>query len=236
MSDSPRNPIGDTPETILHHEQVSTFLGATTRGNTLSMSFFEDVPTSSDPGSGAAVPSPSLQPWAAPPVGWIGGWVAWHLTLVRTEARHAVITEVSAFPNGLEFTVAARIRPDNPSGLNSRMHKIRLAMHRGGTEGPRIGVQFSDGRKAAVGAIGTDFHLHSTPPDGPVIVPLGGGGGGEDWYQRFWVWPLPPPGPLTFVSSWPAMGHDEESVTVDATHLAEAAQRAEQLWKIDSDH
>lgn len=198
------------------------------------MSFFDDVLQRTDiqvRPADAALADESA-PWAAPPPGWVGGWVPWHLVLVRTDNRYAVITEVSAFPSGLEFSVVARIRPESRSSFDSRMHQVRLAMHRGGSAGPRLGVAFCDGRKAALGAVGTAFRPPADRPTGPVITPLGGGGGGGDWRERFWLWPLPPPGPLTFVSAWPALGHTEQSVTADATALVAAAERAEHLWPV----
>jgi hypothetical protein len=48
--------------------------------------------------------------------------------------------------------------------------------------------------------------------------------------MSFWLWPLPPAGPLTWHATWPDRGIDETSITVDASDLAEAASQAKQLW------
>jgi hypothetical protein len=43
-------------------------------------------------------------------------------------------------------------------------------------------------------------------PEGPVPSQGGGGGSDDYWESSFWLWPLPPPGPLAFVVEWPAKG------------------------------
>ncbi len=47
---------------------------------------------------------------------------------------------------------------------------------------------------------------------------------------RYWLWPLPPVGPLTLVVDFPARGLAESSVTVDGSALRAAAGRAVPLW------
>ena len=51
--------------------------------------------------------------------------------------------------------------------------------------------------------------------------------------MSFWLWPLPPPGPLTWVGQWPDRNLSESVVEVDATILEAAASEAEQLWEVD---
>jgi len=74
---------------------------------------------------------------------------------------------------------------------------------------------------------------------GPVTMPMtsgwfsfraGGGGGGRSWDQDFWVHPLPPEGPVTFVASWLEYGVTETRVELDGAVIREAAQRAVTLW------
>ncbi len=93
----------------------------------------------------------------------------------------------------------------------------------------RFGIEFSDGRKATT----LDWERlrpPGEPPRGPVLTMLGGGGDDRRWDQRYWVWPLPPPGPLAFVCEWPALGIALSRVDVDAELVLEAAARAEPLW------
>ncbi|KJE19767.1 hypothetical protein FF36_05966 [Frankia torreyi] len=47
---------------------------------------------------------------------------------------------------------------------------------------------------------------------------------------RYWLWPLPPDGPLTFVAEFLARGLPESRVTVDGAAIRAAAGRAVDLW------
>jgi hypothetical protein len=64
----------------------------------------------------------------------------------------------------------------------------------------------------------------------PVLVANGGGGGGLSFDQTFWVSPLPPPGPLTFVHSWTAFDLPETRTTIDAGDVLAAAAETVLLW------
>jgi hypothetical protein len=53
----------------------------------------------------------------------------------------------------------------------------------------------------------------------------GGGGGDEhNWRSSFWVYPLPPEGPVTLVVSW-----------LDGTAIRAAARQAVVLWPDEPD-
>jgi hypothetical protein len=91
----------------------------------------------------------------------------------------------------------------------------------------RIGVQFSDGGKATNIA---GHHHDADPPPGPVLHSGGGGGGGGNWRQTQWVWPLPPPGPLSFVCEWPAVGLALTRSEINAQAIIDAAARAQALF------
>ena len=96
----------------------------------------------------------------------------------------------------------------------------------------RVGVQFSDGRKATnTGGFPhrpPDFEI---PPLGPVMHGGGGGGGERHWHQSQWVWPLPPGGPLAFVCQWPAAGIPltrrelDAQLIFDAGHVHKSCSR-----------
>lgn len=165
-------------------------------------------------------------PWMGPPGGWAGGWVPWHLVVMRNPDVHAVLTEVYAFPTGVLFTLAVRVRP---SALPQRSGPFDPPpmMSIGTSDGPLFGMAFADGRKAA-------FHRPVPPPDvgpdWPVLTMCGGAGGGGVDEMAVWLWPLPPEGPLTIVAAWPALGVSETEATLDAADLISAATRAEALW------
>lgn len=91
----------------------------------------------------------------------------------------------------------------------------------------RFGVAFSDGRK--VTNVAGRGHGPGEPT-GPVLWGMGGGGGGGRWHQDFWVWPLPPAGPVGFLCEWPAAGIPLSWQEVDAQVLFDAAARSRELF------
>jgi hypothetical protein len=86
----------------------------------------------------------------------------------------------------------------------------------------RFGLQFSDGGKAA-GGPGSRRPDHDSEPAGPVLYPFAGGGGPHSFISRWWMWPLPPAGPLEFVCEWPAFGIAESRTGIDAQLILDAA-------------
>ena len=191
-----------------------------TRGaNLVGVSFFDDFPQPPPPPE--RVPRPP-KPWDGPPGGTIGGWVPWRIVLVRSDEAYALLRDFEAFPSGLHFELVAQFNDDTARTGCGPLHRRR------GIEAPRIGVRFADGRKTATGP------PRPQEPDGDPAYPLlrsgGGSGGGGRSRVSYWLWPLPPPGLLTWVSIWPEMGIGETSVEVDASVLSDAAAEAERLW------
>jgi hypothetical protein len=97
----------------------------------------------------------------------------------------------------------------------------------------RLGLRFGDGA-VAVNLPGYGWHGGDHEPQRPLLMHNGGGGGGRRYDQTYWVWPLPPAGPLTFVCEWPALGIAETRVDLDAGLLHAAAARAATLWPEDA--
>jgi hypothetical protein len=130
------------------------------------------------------------------------------------------VTGLSAFSAGIEIFVTARIRP---SASRPEQHlpggPRDLAASR---RSFRFGLQFSDGGKAA-GGLGSRRPDHDSEPAGPVLYPFAGGGGPHSFISRWWMWPLPPAGPLEFVCEWPAFGMAESRTGIDAQLILDAA-------------
>lgn len=131
-----------------------------------------------------------------------------------------------AYPSGFAFDLMTM------AGLREHQLKRHDPGQRPAEEGIppellRIGVEFSDGTKATnVGG----FHHREDPPPGPVMHSGGGGGGGGSWHQHQWVWPLPPPGPMSFVCQWPAAEVPVTRAEIEAHVILEAAQRARVIF------
>jgi hypothetical protein len=190
------------------------------------MGFFEDVEPPRPLPEPVEYRSP---PWAGPPVNVVPATVALDVLLARTPDWAAWVGGGTVTPAGLEFTVTVmgRLAEPEPSVMGP------LFDGRDG-DSPRFGVGFSDGRKAVSG----DAAVHERSPVGDaateiVLWPRGGTGSRRRWSRSFWLWPLPPPGPLTFALAWPAEGIDEVLVEVDTAPISEATGRAVELWPDD---
>jgi len=168
----------------------------------------------------------------------IPGVVTAQFLLARTEATAIAITGLSAYPTGFGFVLTAALRREDRRG-----QAFRHGLHShwpGDTSEPlpdeflRLGVRFADG------SVATNLDRRALPPPnadpaGPILRPDGGGGGGRRYDMHYWVWPLPPPGPLTFVCQWPAHEIPESHAETDAQQILDAAGRAIRLWPDDGD-
>jgi hypothetical protein len=95
----------------------------------------------------------------------------------------------------------------------------------------RFAVQFADG-SSATNTTPASRDLN-TPPDGPVMQGQGGGGGAGNWRQSLWIWPLPPPGALSFICEWPALEIPVSRHQIDAQPILDTAARAQTIFPHD---
>jgi hypothetical protein len=191
-----------------------------------------------------APPHPPVRPWTAPP--WsgppdseLGVAVPLREILVSEPGIVIALIDCVAFSNGFEFAAAVRAREDisaEEMGFGPP--------HEGAGNGPehqlQIGVQFADGReRLAGGRPGPEYMAYlkasheghdPTLPDGPILSLRSGGGGGKRWDFRYWVWPLPPEGTLTFICEWPARKLEPTTHNVDATEIGRAGNASMKLW------
>lgn len=172
-------------------------------------------------------------PWLAAPRGALPGVVALERVLARTDRAAVCVTRVGAFPTGFELDLVT-LTPVDRADLDPLLFGPHHHRRMGRSEDVppdmlRFGLQFADGGKATnVG--GFLPPEPGTAPTGPVIVPGGGSGGDGRWQQSFWVWPLPPQGPLLLVCEWPAAGIALTRSEIDAGVILDAAARAQVLF------
>ncbi|MEU8663090.1 hypothetical protein [Actinoplanes philippinensis] len=184
------------------------------------MGFFDSLPA--PPPSEPEPPVPPPPAWARPDT-VIGGSVAADLLIARSAEAALALTGLVGYPNGFAFTIAAVLRE------RDRLGRMAQHVYPDGFAEPlppeflRVGVRFADGR-AVTNLAG--YPRDGATPGRPVLLPDRGGGGGRRYDMGFWVWPLPPAGPLTFYVAWPHHHIDETGADVDAGLLHEAAGRA----------
>lgn len=139
---------------------------------------------------------------------------------------------------GFDLAIRRAAAEDDAFALDRTLHWLG----REGSPPPevlRVGVQFADGQKATSLESWWDYSTRrdpqQAPPPGPVLLPQGGAGGERVRSQSYWVWPLPPDGPLAFVVEWPALGVPLTQARVDAALIRQAAAQDERLWAADPD-
>ena len=185
-------------------------------------------------------PTPQPEPWGpqpawlGPPENILGSGCALGLLLARSDGVALGITGLVGFPSGFSFVLSLRRRTPtshDPEWGDPWFH-VRSQPGEPLPEVLRLSVEFADGRKATTldGFPSLDPREPDQLPPGPVLIHRGGGGGGRAFDHDYWVWPLPPVGPLAFVCEWPAEGIPLTRVEVDDAGLIAAAKQAQMLW------
>lgn len=191
---------------------------------------FPDAPEVSErslPVSGEPRRPPASHHRQGPPDAVLGQPLAGHTVVARADGFVIAVERIVAYPSGFEMSVTVRTRDEPVFGsfdeVNRRSWSGSAAFP---GESLRVGVVFADGRRSFV---------DNSPPrpasTGDVrLVPMGGGGTQSRFDQRYWVEPLPPPGPLGVVVEWDRRHLPETRADLDAGAIVEAASRAETLW------
>jgi len=194
------------------------------------MGFFDDRPLPPPP------PEPPRRPrpvWERPEAA-IGGVAPGELLLARSDDAAVAVSGFRAYPNGFEMTLSVLLRREDRWGHGRVFHHLHERPEPDAelpAEFLRFGVLFADGTSA------TNLGERHLPPEARVTAPLlmqqGGGGGGRRFDLRFWVWPLPPAGPMTLVVEWPWKGIAESRAEIDTQPIRDAAARTIQVFPED---
>ncbi|MDA8332184.1 MAG: hypothetical protein M0027_13490, partial [Candidatus Dormibacteraeota bacterium] len=190
------------------------------------MSFFDEehLPTS------AQIPRRGARPpWAGPPDNVLPAPFGDRLLMGQSEQAAVAVFGAQACATGFGVDIVAKWRqPGRPEPVR---HGLYFDPRRG-PDALRFEIHFADGRVARGANPGED---PSDPdPRFPRLSPQHGFGSNGQWVQHMWVWPLPPPGPITFVCAWPVLGISETQAIVDADAILAAAAGATPLWPDDA--
>jgi hypothetical protein len=135
--------------------------------------------------------------------------------LARTEETVVAVTGIRAYPAGFGFTLALRLR-NLPPRERRAFWPFEEFSHRRGRErddGLRLTIEFAEGRSVS----NLDAPIVGADAPGPARPMLSSGPGtsmaASGPFRDRWIWdmdyrvrPLPPPGPLAFVCTWPERG------------------------------
>jgi hypothetical protein len=180
------------------------------------VSFFDELPDF--PRLERSVRDPSMGPSQAElPVG-----VPLSLAVARNDRAALILGPIQVYSDGFEIGANLLVRDHDEEHAHffdpfSRHHwqpKDAIV---------RLAFVFADGTSVEAFR-GLDGESERT------LVPMGGGGGPGRWSTSFWSWPLPPPGKVEVVCTWPVHGIAETRTSFDAQPILDAAARVEQLW------
>jgi hypothetical protein len=183
------------------------------------MSFFA-MPTWQPP-TGYRIPA-----WLRPPETMVPGVVPVELLVARTDTHAVLVTDLRAYPTGLEFALTARPHPDQlqqPGHDPDRSHRHLF-------RDLWLELRFADGQTVSTDPRRWPRTFETHQPDPPFLYYHGAGGSERGWRSAHWLWGLPPPGPLAFVCQWPAGQNPSSRVEIDARLVLEAADRAVPVW------
>lgn len=188
---------------------------------------------------------PRVPSWWDEPDALLGVVVTTQLVLARTDTLAVTVREIVAYPTGFSLTVRIVARQGHSLPEVGADPGLRNRHTDSPQSGFRFGLLHADGTKleAAWHAryFGGDLrhppdfdHLSGLDqPPQPFIAPSGGSGGSAlHWYGGYWSAPLPPPGPLGFVTQWLDGDVPETTVTTEAGAILEAAEASRSIWDL----
>lgn len=184
------------------------------------MAFFEPPP----PRPPSAPRQPALHEWDEPDDS-LGREVPLQFVIARSDAALVAVRRITAYHNGFAFEVSVRLLPGHEVTDHSDvlgMRPQRRAHESLPDELFRFGLEFADG--STVTSLDVAAINNPTRPRRPILAGGGGGGGDRRFDMRYWVWPLPPPGTLTFLSEWPAQDLPLTRREIDMEPIRSAAE------------
>ena len=175
--------------------------------------------------------------WASvPPVWALPVTVAGDLVLVREGGVLVSVGAVCAYPVGFQFYLTVGLDPGHAASWQSRTpggQKLRFHAQTPGEEASaaRIVVGFAGRTADSVACMNREV------TQGEPVVRFAGGDAGIPTYapvlraeSRWWVSPLPPPGPVEISVFLPGSDAPSGTASLDAAEILAAAGRSRTLW------
>jgi hypothetical protein len=179
-----------------------------------------DVVGAGDPPSPEEISE--LMARSSPPENEIPIVLPWSVVLGRGEDVVAALIGVRVYTTGVELDIVARTRGDRSRDMH---HPGRGFPGEPGQ--PLVGVEFADGRFT----VASGFAHRPPPRPGPALLLASGSMfGPNSAAMRYFLTPLPPPGPMIVHFVWPALGLPESAVELDGGQVAAVVSDVEVLW------
>jgi hypothetical protein len=191
------------------------------------MSMFDEEPQRAAPRHGADWEQHRLHRHApsGPPGDEVGMLALAGFVLARTPEVVVAVRGITAYSDGLHLAVVVIFADQARS--EDLVYSLQEYSRSPGRF--RFGLAFSDGRVATSG----QRDAPDVEQPGPVaqLKMLGSGQQGLMWNGEYWLWPLPPPGPLVVGCRWPDRGIPETLVQIDPAPLIAAAAMSRSVWE-----
>lgn len=194
------------------------------------MSFFPDLPPTTDRDETDESPQP---PWMGAPVDILPGVVPVELIIGRSDSSVVMLTGMHAYPVGIGMRLGVRVRgPMHRRDFSDEVFGHSYDMD-ADWQARRLkwGFELADGRRATnVGPFPPASDDPAREPDRPVLVQGGGSGSDRSVDADYWLWPLPPAGPLRVACQWLEQGIEMSVQELRTQPILEAASRARPIW------
>ena len=190
------------------------------------MSMFDDEVGSPLPRPGADWEQHRLHrhPQSGPPGDEVGMLALSSFVLARTAEVVVAVRGITAYSDGLHIAVVVLFADH----VRSEDLAYSLQEYSRSPGRFRFGLAFSDGRTATSG----QRDAPDVEKNGTVQLKMLGAGQHElMWNGEYWLWPLPPPGPLVVGCRWPDRGIPETLVQIDPEPLLSAAALSRSVWE-----
>ncbi|HVM27572.1 MAG TPA: hypothetical protein VM433_07860 [Mycobacteriales bacterium] len=163
---------------------------------------------------------------SGPPQDEVGVLALASFVLVRTDEVTVAVRGVTAYSDGLRLSVVVLFADEQ------RAEDLDWAL-RDYSRSPgrfRVGCAFADGRRVTTGR--SESPEVERPGDvTPHLVLLSSNATALTWTGEYWLWPLPPDGPLVLGCRWPDRRIPETLAQLDAGPLLAAAAASTPVWE-----
>jgi hypothetical protein len=182
---------------------------------------------------------PTRPRWFGPPEDELGAVVPQETVLARSDRAVVALSHAVVYSTGVAFDFLAVARGLARAEANRVFHEQNMFEDDDLPDALlRIGFELADGgRVSNLGGWRAHRQLMApdAEPEGPLLLPHAGGGGNSSGGQvtmkpGYWLWPLPPSGPLRISCEWPFVDIELATVEIDGSTLLNAATQARSLW------
>jgi hypothetical protein len=164
-------------------------------------------------------------PESGPPQDEVGVLALSSFLLTRTAEVVVAVRGIIAYSDGLHVSVVVLFADEQKSeDLAYSLDDYSRSPGRF-----RFGCVFADGRTATSGTRDAPL-VADERGDGSGLVLLGSSTSALTWTGSYWLYPLPPEGPLVMGCRWPDRGIAETLVEIDPAPLLRAAAASASVW------